>query len=270
MRAIDFSLLSAGVVAPGLESLAALRALDQAGQAFDLEQAIALPGPSILPPNERRRSTQAIRLALACAERALAGGPVAAQTIRTVFASDEGTGEVCAQMLEALATTRQVSPLTFPNSVLNAGSGYFSIGFQNQSPSMVVSQGADSFAAGLLCALGEAIAWGEPVMLIAYDPVLPSPLDECLAVRVPTGLGMIIEAGLKQDRHLGRFRLRTEQRPGYRPRHLPAWIPDHWKANSSVPGLALLSLTQELSELELPLGGLSLFVTRTDGDRLGT
>jgi hypothetical protein len=37
--------------------------------------------------------------------------PFPAETLRSVFATDEGTGEVCQQMLEALATTRQVSPL---------------------------------------------------------------------------------------------------------------------------------------------------------------
>ena len=110
----------------------------------------------MLPANERRRASQAVRLALACIEQALQASPFPVETLRSVFATDEGTGEVCQQMLEALATTRQVSPLLFPNSVHNAPSGYFSIAWRNRQPATVVSLGLESFASGLLCAVTEA------------------------------------------------------------------------------------------------------------------
>jgi hypothetical protein len=85
--------------------------------------------------------------------------------LRSVFATDEGTGEVCQQMLEALATTRQLSPLLFTNSVHNAPSGYFSIAGATSSRPPWSASGLESFACGLLCAVTDAIASRQPVLL---------------------------------------------------------------------------------------------------------
>jgi hypothetical protein len=79
----------------------------------------------MLPANERRRASQVVRLTQACIEQALRDCPFPAGSLRSVFATDEGTGEICRQVLEAVATTREVSPLVFANSVQNAPSGLF-------------------------------------------------------------------------------------------------------------------------------------------------
>jgi hypothetical protein len=192
---LRFTLHAAGVVAPGFDSLPALLAAARRGEPPDAPaSAVALPAPAALPANERRRANQAVRLALACIDRTMAGLPFDLSTLRSVFATDEGTGEVCSRMMEALATTREVSPLVFSNSVLNAPAGYFSIAYHNRQPSNVISLGEESFASGLLCALTEASANGQPVLLVSYDPAMTSPMDEVLPLTVPLATAWLISS----------------------------------------------------------------------------
>src|SRR4051812_47908344 len=206
MTAFDFQLHAAGALAPGLASLEDLRAVARGSVPY-AASAPALPPPAILPPQERRRSSQAVRLVLACVEQAMQASPFPAESLRSVFASDEGTGEVCQQMLEALATTRQVSPLVFSNSVLNAPSGYFSIAWRNRAPATVVSLGTESFASGLLCAVAEAVTCQAPVLLVSYDPAMAAPLDEVLTIADSMASAWIISAGAQSAPALASFRL---------------------------------------------------------------
>ena len=191
VAALEFILHSAAVMAPGLPSLAHLRSIDAGAQPHE-HSPLAAPPASMLPAQERRRASTAVRLALSCANEALQGSSVAAAEMHTVFATDEGTGEICQQMLEALAASRQVSPLVFSNSVVNAPSGYFSIACGNRQSSTVVSLGLESFASGLLCAFSEAHDRGRPVLFISYDPPMTSPMDEVLPVREPIATARVI------------------------------------------------------------------------------
>lgn len=267
MSCLRFALHTAGVLAPGLASLDALLEAARRGTPPVLPDAPpALPAPAALPPNERRRASRAVRLALACVEQAVAGSPFDPAALRSVFATDEGTGEVCAQMLETLATTRQVSPLIFPNSVHNAPSGYFSIAYRNRQPATVVSLGEDSFASGLLCALTEAAATARPVLLVAYDPALTAPLDELLPLRAPTGAAWVLSAAQAklEGPLLGHGEVLVapagdEPVPPWR----PAWLPEAWAAHGSARALAALGLLAAPpgTPLALPLGGLTLNLT---------
>ena len=180
MQPLTFDLHAAGVVAPGLTGLAELQRACLANQVIE-PQPLSLAAPDRLPMAERRRASGAARLVLACTAQVMETSPFDPASLRSVFASDEGTGEVCQQMLGALTTTRQVSPLLFTNSVHNAPAGYFSIGWQNRQPFNVVSLGADSFACGLLTAVTGRDN-RHPVLLVVSDPVLPAPLDELLPV----------------------------------------------------------------------------------------
>jgi hypothetical protein len=247
----DFQLHSAGVIAPGLATLDRFRAV--ATGAEPLEHApLVLPPPAILPAQERRRSSQAVRLVLACVEQALQGSPFPADSLRSVFAADEGTGDVCQQMLEALSTTGQVSPLTFSNSVLNAPAGYFSIAWRNREPATVVSLGLESFANGLLCALVEASTSGAPVLMVNYDPAMPSPLNELLPVTDSMASAWIISAGRPEVPALACFSA-TLQQAGGAQSALPPWMPAHWAAQASAQGLAALAL------LDAPAGTVHHF-----------
>jgi hypothetical protein len=229
-----------------------------------------LPSPAMLPPQERRRSSPAVRLVLACIDQVLREWPLPAEALHSVFATDEGTGEVCQQMLDALATTRQVSPLLFANSVLNAPSGYFSIAWRNRQPSNVVSLGLESFASGLLCAVADARASGQPVLLVACDPPMTPPLDELLPVREGTANAWIISARplAGAPPALASFTLAMAEPSGSQASALPAWMPAAWNAHSSARGLAALGLLGQEGDAEfrLQLGGGLLALRRTSAE----
>ena len=270
---LRFVLYSAGVLAPGVSSLSELLTLSRTGQP-GVSGPMALPSPTMLPANERRRASQVVRLVLACAEQAMLTSPYSADQLRCVFASDEGTGEVCQQMLEALATTRQVSPLLFHNSVHNAPSGYFSIAYQNRQPAVSVSMGRESFASGLLCAVSEACTSGQPVLFLAYDAPLPEPIRSLLPIEQATATAWIIASGASEDdaaitaaqTPLGSFEVSLHPAGASRDQAPPKWLPVPWRANSSAQSFAVLALLADgRGSCEFALGAQRLCVTLVDG-----
>jgi hypothetical protein len=267
VKPLSFQLHAAGVMAPGLASLADLR-LACRGEQPIAPTPLVLPAPAQLPAAERRRASQAVRLTLACVAQALEASPFDPRELRSVFATDEGTGEVCQQMLEALATTRQLSPMLFTNSVHNAPSGYFSIGWRNQQPATVVSLGLESFACGLLCAVTDALASGKPVLLAVADPAMTSPLDEVLPIVQGTAAAFVITAGDADTSApaLGRFRMALQPAGEAPASPLPAWLPAAWSSNSSARALAGLGLLEQAagSSARFSLGGQTLALWRDE------
>lgn len=237
-------------MAPGITSLAQLRSICRNNQLPVSAEDLQLPSPEMLPANERRRASQVVRLTQACIQQALENCPFPVESLRSVFATDEGTGEVCQRVLEAVTTTRQVSPLIFSNSVQNAPSGYFSISWRNRQSSTVVSLGLESFSSGLLCAVTEAIDCAQPVLLVAYDPPMTSPMDELLSIREATATAWIISAGAKSDSPpaLASFALRLERTGVHTPSAWPTWLPTRWAAHSSASALAALGLLEASPE----------------------
>lgn len=267
MSRLRFDLHAAGVLAPGLASLADLRAACRSGQAPP-PAPLVLPAPAQLPANERRRASPVARLALACIEQALQASPFPADTLRSVFATDEGTGEVCQQMLEALVTTRQLSPLLFTNSVHNAPSGYFSIAMRNRQSATVVSLGLESFASGLLCAASEATVLRQPLLLVCYDPAMSPPIDQCLAVTEPTATAWILSAPEADTPApaLGSFELELGLAGAVPATKLPGWLPARWHGHSSAHALAALGLLEADAGavLHLTLGHQMIGLQRLD------
>ena len=264
--ALQFNLYAAGVLAPGIDSLPALLALRR-GAALPAGATLDLPAPNALPPNERRRASQVVRLSFACAEQALEASPFAIDSLRMVFASDEGTGEVNQQLIEALATTRVVSPALFHNSVHNAPSGYLSIGSRNRQSATSVSLGRESFASGLLCAASEACSSGQPVLFLSYDPAMTEPLRTLLPVEQATASAWIIAAGDPPAGHapLASFALSLHPATLTANHALPGWLPAAWAANSSarsLVALALLDNTQTHTACEFSLGAQLLRLER--------
>ncbi|MDB5820106.1 MAG: hypothetical protein JWQ11_3746 [Rhizobacter sp.] len=289
--ALHFDLIAAGVLAPGIGSIGQLIERAATSQRLDspidgtashgasgrgdrfigtmpgrtgaqASEAFLAPSSTALPANERRRASAVVRLALACAEQALAFRPDLAACVRLVFASDEGVGDVSHQMLDALANDRPLSPLVFANSVHNAPSGYFSIAHHNRRPSISLSSGAQSFAGGLLCAAAEAEATGEPVLFVSYDSPLPMPLRSLLSISQPSASAWLIVApdSMPPDPVMASFGVelidldvrdggaRIDVTPLQRPiDHRPHWLPATWTSNSSALGIAALGLLAEAS-----------------------
>jgi hypothetical protein len=262
-----FDLFAAGALAPGIGSLNELLALQRDPRAAD-GATLTLPSPQALPANERRRASQVVRLTLACAEQALQASPFAIDQLRMVFASDEGTGEVCQQMLEALATTREISPLVFHNSVHNAPSGYFSIGYKNRQSALSVSLGRESFASGLLCAVSEALSTGQPVLYLNYDAPMQQPMRSLLGVEHASATAWIIAAPGQALGHtaLGTFETRLHEASGNAGEPTASWLPQAWAHNSSAQGFIALGLLADArAACEFPLGAQRLRLARVDG-----
>jgi hypothetical protein len=265
---LPFILHKAAVLAPGLNSLDQLRQASVGTYQIDPQQPFVLPPPQALPSNERRRSSQSVRLVFTCLEQLAQNCPVSLSDLRSVFATDDGVGEISEQMFETLSGTQQVSPLTFPNSVHSATAGYFSIGYQNHQPSTVLSRGNESFAAGLLCAVTEALTTGEPVLFVCFDPAMTGLMQEVLPITQPTACVWLLSAGdLSAGNQnlpaLALFVLTLES--GRRPAPLPDWLPANWAPNATAQGFAALSLleTPAYTSYSLALGMQTLTLTCT-------
>lgn len=165
-----------GVWGPGLEGWAAARAV-LAGEADWLLREQTPSAPPMLSPNERRRASLVVRLALIAAEEARTMAGISAASLRTLFASSNGDGAVVHAILSELARPDgQVSPTQFHNSVHNAATGYWSIGASSTAPANCIGCHDATAAAGLLKAAAECAAERAQVLLVLYDASFPAPL----------------------------------------------------------------------------------------------
>jgi hypothetical protein len=131
-----------------------------------------------LPVTERRRVNATSRLAIRAATEAVAHLTDDARSrIGSVFVSADGDGQILASTMDALVQTPVgVSPTLFHNSVFNAPAGYWAIANHVPLPSITVSAGAASFAAGLHEAAITVTVTAEPILLVAYDLPFPDAL----------------------------------------------------------------------------------------------
>ena len=134
--------------------------------------------PSILPANERRRTTQLIKLALHAAETCANSNTHSAANYATVFATSDGDHAITNKICHALALPEHpVSPTQFHNSVHNAAAGYWAIAAKAELNSTSISAGDGTLAAGLLDAASFAVIEQQPVLFVAFDFPAPTPLD---------------------------------------------------------------------------------------------
>ena len=166
---------SVGIAAPGLggwsASLDVLR-----GATPHVPTAESPYAPALLPPNERRRATAAVRQAFRAAEdavtalRARTGSHRCSPVPMRTWRCSTGSAAALAQ------TPRVISPTDFHNSVHNAASGYWSIAVQSMLPTTTLAAFDASFTAGLIEAAALARERNGDVLLVAYDAVAPQPL----------------------------------------------------------------------------------------------
>lgn len=176
-----------GVIAPGMDAWQSTTLQSTTGQsaksvlqgltAYSTEAELAAMIPSLLPANERRRTTPLIKLALCCAQQALQAWPGKAENLASVFASSCGDVKIVDLVMNALLMEgKPVSPTHFHNSVHNAPAGYCSIAIGSHAASTSLSAFDDSFSVGLLEAATQVIVEQQDVLLVAYDMPLPPAL----------------------------------------------------------------------------------------------
>ncbi len=154
------------------------------------------PAASLLPPNERRRSSLVVRYALAVAEEAVRAAAIDPGALATVFASSGGEYEILDRICTALASPeRAVSPTLFHHSVHNAAAGYFAIATGSQRSSTALAAFDATFAAGLIEAAAQAASEAIPVLLVAYDVPPPPSLHPARPLSAPFAVALVLCAG---------------------------------------------------------------------------
>lgn len=159
-----------GVVGPGIDSWEQMQQLFAGKGRFNADDPIHKLVPTLLPANERRRTTNLIKLAMQCGQDALADWGDDYSQLKTVFSSCSGDLEIVDKIMVALTMEdKPVSPTHFHNSVHNAPAGYWSIAAHSHAASTSISARDASFGAGLIEAATQVLAYQQPVLLIAYD-----------------------------------------------------------------------------------------------------
>lgn len=149
--------------------------------------------PTLLPPNERRRVSATVRLALKVAEEVVSRSSLEMGDFCSVFATCDADTETIDRICRALTLPeRPVSPTQFHNSVHNAAAGYWAIAAHSPLPSTTVSAYGGSFAAGLMEAAAQLLVEQRPVLLVAYDHTAPAPLAACIGDYPPFAVAMAL------------------------------------------------------------------------------
>lgn len=189
---MEMTIKGVGLLAPGLNGWEAGRAV-LAGFSPFRPDAVPDPVATMLPPNERRRSSDCVRWAVQTAQEAMAQSGLDPRDVPTVFASSGGEMGVFDKLCRTLATPeRTVSPTLFHQSVHNAAAGYWGIATAGQQSSTALSCYDDSFAAGLLEAATMVRVERCPVLLVAYDLAVPSPLSQARPITTGFAVALVL------------------------------------------------------------------------------
>ena len=181
-----------GLLAPGLAGWETGRAV-LAGQGSFQPGEMPDPEAALLPPNERRRSSDCVRWAVQVAQEAIAQSGLDPREVPTVFASSGGEMGVLDTLCRTLATPeRVISPTLFHQSVHNTPSGYWGIATTCQQSSTALSCYDDSFAAGLLEAVTFVHVEQRPLLLVAYDLAVPAPLNEARPISAGFAVALVL------------------------------------------------------------------------------
>jgi len=183
-----------GVLAPGLADWSSGQdALKTPAELWRHAPTVA-PTASRLPPAERRRAGDIVKLSLAVADQACAQARVDTSTLATVFSASTGDARNCHSLCEALAAPeRLVSPTRFTNSVHNASAGYWHIACGSQAPSTSLCAYDGSFCAGLLEAVTQCIADQRPILLVTADVPYPEPLHGVRPISETMAVALVID-----------------------------------------------------------------------------
>ncbi len=206
---MEITISGVGLLAPGLIGWDAGRAVLAGLSPFRPDE-VPDPDAMMLPPNERRRSSDCVRWAVQVAQEAMAKSGLDPRDVPTVFASSGGEMGVFDKLCRALATPeRTVSPTLFHQSVHNAAAGYWGIATAGQQSSTALSCYDDSFAAGLLEAVTMVGVERCPVLLVAYDLAVPSPLSQ--ARPITTGFAVALLLAPPSDLSSAVMRVQLEE-----------------------------------------------------------
>lgn len=188
-----------GLLGPGLADWTAGRQLLREPSAWVFQPTV-LTAPGRLPPAERRRAGDIVKLSMAVADQACVQAGIDTQNLATVFTASSGDAANCHALCEALATPqRAISPTRFTNSVHNAVAGYWHIATTSRAPSTSLCAHDGSFGAGLLEAMAQCVSARRPVLLVAGDVPYPEPLHGVRPLSAAFGVALLLDVGPPGD-----------------------------------------------------------------------
>ncbi|MFO1154423.1 MAG: beta-ketoacyl synthase chain length factor [Rhodospirillales bacterium] len=146
-----------------------------------------------LPPNEARRVTVSVKIALQLAAEAIAAVDEEKLPARlaAVFACSGGNSEALAKVLGSLSEG-VVSPNQFAHLGHNAASGYWSLIQGRPAPTTSLGAFDGSFAAGLIEAASQVVTDGCSVLFVSCDVPPPAALHDCRPVTTVFGASLIL------------------------------------------------------------------------------
>ncbi len=148
---------------------------------------------TVLKPNEARRTSTAIKIALQSAEETLFQSSFQADQLYSVFVSSDGDPIILQSICQELSTAEKfVSPTQFHNSVHNAPAGYWSIGQSSTKGINSIACG-DCSLSGALIEAKSLLKLGESaVLIVCFDIKSPTPLDSARHIRYSLATSMIV------------------------------------------------------------------------------
>lgn len=189
---IESALLGVGLHGPGMVGWADGSNVLAGRAPYDAEDMPA-PQPENLSPRERRRVSQAVRLALAVGQEAVGHARVDPADLPSVFGWAHGDGSTVQRILMELSTEeRHVSPKDFHHSVHNVAVGYWAIATGCRRACTSVAAACDTFPGALLKAMAQVRSEDGPVLLVLCDTPFPEPLNTVCPVGAPLGIGMVL------------------------------------------------------------------------------
>ena len=191
-------ILGVGILSSGLEGWSIGREV-LAGNRSYRPGSIPAPEAALLPPNERRRSSEGVRWAVQVAHEAIIHSGIDPREVATVFASSGGEMDVLDRLCRALATReRVISPTLFHQSVHNTAAGYWGIATSCQQSSTALSCYDDSVVAGLLDAVAYACVEDRPVLFVSYDLPVPELFNNARPITSAFASALVLTNGSGQ------------------------------------------------------------------------
>lgn len=233
---IEFDVCGIGVWSENFANAEQLRAGLESGTWPD---SVSLQ-PELIPPRERRRAPQFVKMAVEVMQQACRMADMALHRPATVFASQMSDMETTDYICRVLAESPQlVSPTKFHNSVHNAAAGYWSIATESYAPANAIAAFDLSPSIALLEGVSQLSTENTPVLVVMQDAAPPVPFEYICPGASPFSAAVLIAPPGDCSRPLLRCRLATVHQAVDWP-DLPPALPDGLASNVSARILPLL------------------------------
>lgn len=168
--------------------------------------------PDLIPPRERRRAPQLVKMAIEVMDQACTMASVEPDDIAVIFSSAMGDMQITDYMCTALTQTpKLISPTKFHNSVHNAAPGYWSITTGAFCPASAVSAFEYTATMAFLEACIQATEEQTPVLCVTQEVAAPLALMDTCPSEAPFSAAFLLAPAGFSEQPLARLEFAIEQ-----------------------------------------------------------